>query len=208
MAEGLDSFALRSSTRRPVVMMREDAHGRREVTGTFCCGVRMSSEKCLKCGEKMEWEESDKYGSSAVMCRDTYVDAVCCRIPIIAEKRSCSKCGKFFPSALELAEQATVLSEYRTSLHIQLSKINAEFFKFMRSYLKSEDYSYVEYMDCCTAFDKCNHSYKGFPAREAFRDNIMRTAIVLLNHGMAGLSKNPKSYFPEFDLQRHERYFL
>ena len=205
--DGLDEFAVKASMDAPVVLMRQDSSGKREVSGRYCCGKLLlpSSNTCSNCGEELLVTPSLE--DAATMCRETWEDAVCCKIPITFEQRSCKKCGKYFPTALEIAKQAALKVEYRINLKKRLTTINNHFFKFMYQHLKKDDYSY-EFIGCYNAFSKVNHSWKGFPARLVFDDNIVKTGVVILTQGMAGLGNNPRDFFPEGTIDDHRRFFV
>ena len=96
---------------------------------------------------------------------------------------------------MELAEQALVKTTFQTNLSDRLKSLNKQFFAYMKAYNLGEQYTYYEFLDCFQSFDRINHSWRGFPAREAFTDNIQKTAFVILTHGFEGLEGDPKKMF-------------
>lgn len=206
--DGLDDFAVSSSNNAPVILMRQNSAGKKEVCVRYCCGklLRSGSTTCAICGTEVVVDQATE--DSATMCVETWKDAVCCETPITFNRRSCKKCGKYFPTALELAQQAAMKVDFRINLAKRLTSINQQFFKFMNEYLKSDDYTYYEFIDCFNQFEKRNHSWKGFPAREVFKDNIIKTGVVILTQGMDGLRGDPRALFPKYDIDDYRMYFV
>ena len=207
-SEALNAFAFEASNRENVVIMvKQNDDGKREVTGKYCCGIVTLGSHCSKCLRDLS---TDRYSlDDAIMCEETWEDAVCCGAPVPTKHRSCKKCGKFFPTALELAERASVLAGCQFMMRKELKVINAHFFKFMKKCFPDDNYTYYGFLSCIARFNKENTSWKGFPVRLLFEENVQRTAMVLLTEGFEGLAKDPKSMFPESgDASRYARYFV
>ena len=134
-AAAFEDFAKKTSmvgNTRVVMAKRSQTTGDLSGFAYFCRGKQLDPNfrMCLTCGYHIP--EPNQVPTDAVDCIDTFVDAVCCDQPVDALRHDCRKCGKYFPSALELAQQAYLRQEYEAEMKANVSVLNACFYKFLK----------------------------------------------------------------------------